>query len=98
MDTFGLAVLEAMAMGLPVITTKYAGVSELFKDGENAFILERPWDTAAIAGLAALLSDPACRERVSGRGIELAAGLSWEKPALDHLALYEKLIKPRSAD
>lgn len=97
MDTFGLAVLEAMAMGLPVITTKYAGVSELFKDGENAFILERPWDTAAITAAAALLSDPARRELVSGRGLELAASLSWEQPALDHLSLYEKLIaKKRS--
>jgi len=93
MDTFGLAVLEAMAMGIPVITTRYAGVSELFKNGENAFILEHPWDTEAIRVLADRIADPACRDRLSGRGIELAAGLSWEKPALDHLALYEKLMK-----
>lgn len=98
MDTFGLAVLEAMAMGLPVITTKYAGVSELLKDGENAFILERPWDTAKIADIAARLSDPAIRAQVSDRGVELAAGLTWEQPALDHLALYEKLIKHKSKE
>jgi len=93
MDTFGLAVLEAMAMGLPVITTRYAGVSELFKNGENAFILERPWDTEAIAYMAGRLSNAAFREQISGRGIDLAAGLSWEKPAIDHLALYEKTVK-----
>ncbi|OGS07864.1 MAG: hypothetical protein A2270_02305 [Elusimicrobia bacterium RIFOXYA12_FULL_51_18] len=93
MDTFGLAVLEAMAMGLPVITTRYAGVSELFKNEENAFILEHPWDTEEIRILADRMTDPACRDRLSRGGIKLAAGLSWEKPALDHLALYEKLIK-----
>ena len=93
MDTFGLAVLEAMAMGLAVITTRYAGVSELFKDGENAFVLERPWDTGAIADLADRLADPVFRGRISDRGAALSAGLSWEKPALDHLALYEKMVR-----
>lgn len=92
MDTFGLAALEAMAMGLAVITTRYAGVSELFKDGENAFILDRPSDTEAIAGLSDSLWDPAFRERLSVRGAALAAGLSWEKPAREHLALYKELV------
>jgi glycosyltransferase involved in cell wall biosynthesis len=93
MDTFGLALLEAMSMGLAVITTQYAGVSELLKDGENAFILENPWDTEAIAEIADRLAESGFRERVSGLGAELAAGLSWERPALEHLAVYEKTIR-----
>ncbi len=97
MDTFGLAALEAMAMGLAIITTKYAGVSEFFKDGENAFILECPWDTQAIADMADRLWDPAFRDSVSCRGAELAAGLSWEKPARDHLALYREIIEARQS-
>jgi UDP-glucose:(heptosyl)LPS alpha-1,3-glucosyltransferase len=93
MDTFGLAALEAMAMGLVVITTRYAGVSEFLADGENAFVLDRPWDTGAISAIADRLCDPVFRERLSVRGVELAAGLSWEKPAREHLALYEQLVK-----
>ncbi|MFA6435361.1 MAG: glycosyltransferase family 4 protein [Elusimicrobiales bacterium] len=95
MDTFGLAVLEAMAMGLAVITTKYAGVSEFFKDGENAFILDRPWDTGAIAGLADRLGDQDLRRRLCARGVELASALSWKEPAREHLELYEELVKRR---
>lgn len=91
MDTFGLAALEALAMGLPVITTKYAGVSELLKDGENAFVLDRPWGVEEISVLARRLADGSFREGMGGKGAELAAGLSWERPALDHLALYERI-------
>ena len=80
-------------MGLAVITTQYAGVSELLKDSENAFVLDCPWDTEAIAGIADRLADSGLRERIAGRGAEFAAGLSWEQPAIEHLAAYEKAIQ-----
>ena len=43
-DPFSNATLEAMASGLPVITTKNNGVSELIKDGEEGFAVEDPLD------------------------------------------------------
>jgi len=95
MDTFGLAVLEAMAMGLPAITTRYAGVSELLRDGEDAFILKEPWDTEAIAGMADRIADDAFRERMSSAASALASGLSWERPAVDHLSIYESAMRSK---
>ena len=41
-DPFSNATLEAMASGLPVITTKNNGVSELIQDGEEGFAIENP--------------------------------------------------------
>ncbi|MBA3060199.1 MAG: glycosyltransferase family 4 protein [Nitrospirae bacterium] len=48
-DPFSNATLEAMASGLPVITTRNNGVAELIQDGEEGFILEDLTDYAALA-------------------------------------------------
>ncbi|MBI4685922.1 MAG: glycosyltransferase family 4 protein [Nitrospirae bacterium] len=48
-DPFSNATLEAMASGIPVITTRNNGASELITDGKEGFILEDPLDFAALA-------------------------------------------------
>lgn len=47
-DGFGLVVLEAMAQGLPVITTSNAGAASFVRDGENGFVVP-PGDENALA-------------------------------------------------
>lgn len=46
-DVFGLVVTEAMAFGLPVLTTVYTGARELVRDGENGYVFD-PLDEQAI--------------------------------------------------
>jgi len=46
-DGFGMVATEALAHGLPVITTKHAGASELIEDGKNGFLIP-PGDTKAL--------------------------------------------------
>src|SRR5204863_1234977 len=48
-DSFALPVAETMACGLPVITSKNAGVAELIHDGMDGFILCRSEDFHAVA-------------------------------------------------
>lgn len=48
-DPFSNATLEAMAAGLPVITTKNNGVAELIQDGEEGFAIENPLDYNMLA-------------------------------------------------
>lgn len=51
-------ILEAMAMGLPVVSTRHSGIPEVVRDGENGYLVE-PADSAGIANaLAALLDNP----------------------------------------
>ena len=47
-DPFSNATLEAMASGLPVITTRNNGAAELMQDGEEGFVLEDLTDYAAL--------------------------------------------------
>src|SRR6266568_2444686 len=43
-DSFGLPVAEAMACGMPAITSMHAGVANLIHDGKDGFILGDPRD------------------------------------------------------
>lgn len=48
-DPFSNATLEAMASGLPVITTSSNGASELIENGVHGFVMDNPLDTGAFA-------------------------------------------------
>ena len=48
-DPCSLVTLEAASCGLPVITSRYNGASELMVDGKDGFILENPADVATLA-------------------------------------------------
>ena len=47
-DTFGRVILEALACALPVITTRFAGASELMTDGREGFVIDDPRRTSEL--------------------------------------------------
>ena len=55
--------LEAMAMGLPVLTTAANGASELIEDGREGFVIPDPLDVDLMADRVARLADPDLRAR-----------------------------------
>lgn len=91
LDTFSLVGLEAMSMRLPIVTTQFAGISELLADGENALILERPDDPVAIADACARLLEPDIRLNMAEKARQFAVTRSWEQTALLHLRHYAAL-------
>lgn len=55
-DAFGFVVLEAMASGLPVVTTRFAGAHEVVRPGVDGFVLDAPDHRSALdAALRGLL-------------------------------------------
>lgn len=77
-DTFGLAVLEAMAAGLPVIVTRSVGARDMVQSDVNGFVLsENPAVTEITAALAVLM-DREKRLQMGAKGRQVALRQSWD--------------------
>ncbi|MCA9618269.1 MAG: glycosyltransferase [Myxococcales bacterium] len=59
-----VSLMEAMAAGLPVVSTRHAGIGELVEDGVSGLLVEERDVAAALARLAQLAADPALRQRL----------------------------------
>ncbi|CAN5240215.1 glycosyltransferase family 1 protein [soil metagenome] len=88
-DGFGLPPLEAMAAGVPVVTTTAGALPETVGD---AAVLVAPGDSDALAGaLSRVLADEGLRTVLVERGRARARGFSWEACADGLVAVYERL-------
>ena len=89
-EGFGLPVLEAMSIGVPVAASSTPAVAEVAGDACLRF---DPLDTASIAAaIRSLAGDPALRVRLGAAGRARAAGFSWEEAARLTLAAYEEVL------
>lgn len=87
-ESFGLPVLEAMASGVPVITSDIPAIREV---GGDAAAFVDPENPATIAEkISFLLDDEATQKSLVQKGFERAKGFSWKNSAKKLIALYEK--------
>ena len=99
-DTFGMAPLEAMAHGLPVMVSgpKYCGFGQYVTHKHDAWVLNDPQDAAEITrGLLEICSAPEVRAHLLRNSRELVATLSWPVVAEKYEALYAASLAARRA-
>jgi UDP-glucose:(heptosyl)LPS alpha-1,3-glucosyltransferase len=77
-DPCSLVVLEALAMGVPVISTVFNGACEIMTDGRQGFVLNDPADVPALSAAMVRMLDQTTRNVMSKACLELRAGLSYE--------------------
>ncbi len=92
-ESFGLAALEAMACGVPVVASDVGGIPEVVVDGETGFLVA-PGDIALMAKHARrLLTDEDLRRRVSREARHVAETRFRPAPAIDRYeALYRRVL------
>ncbi|MFY3744141.1 glycosyltransferase [Anaeromyxobacter sp. Red801] len=88
------AILESMAMRLPVVATRVGGTPEVVREGQNGFLVPPGAPAALARRLLDLLRDPALRRRMGERGrriVEEEFGLAQMRLSYD--ALYHDLTE-----
>jgi glycosyltransferase involved in cell wall biosynthesis len=95
-EAFGITLLEAMAMGLPIASSNRSSIPETLQDGGLYFDPEKPSEIASV--IERIILDPSLRANLSKRANELANRYSWEYCSSETWGFivdtYRKIAKP----
>ena len=90
-EPFGNANLEALATGLPVITTKFCGAANIIQSNINGLVIKNPYDPKEIAEKINFLFDPTTRNVMGKNARDLAEQFTPERNNQEMLKIYEKI-------
>ena len=93
-EPFGMVITEAMASGLPVITSRRAGAAEMITDGQSGLLLDNPSDADELSRkIRLLVSDEPLRRQMAAQARPAVSGYTWDDVAADTLALYHQSLE-----
>ena len=94
MDGFGLVLVEAMAMGTPIVGTDFGGIKNVIKDGVNGLLYTNEHPKELAEKIHLLLEDKNLRERCIAEGTKTALEeYSMERTIRNYEAFFEHLIR-----
>lgn len=90
-ETFGLPLIEAMAVGVPVVASRASAIPEVCGDAARYF---DPRDVADMTrAMSSVLTDPSLREDLVQRGLARASTFSWSAAAESLLTVMRRLAE-----
>jgi len=70
-DVWGLVINEAMCCKLPVITTKFAGCTDMIEDGINGYVIDRANSQQLYISIKKILSDDQLKNRMGSNSLDI---------------------------
>lgn len=96
-DPFANVCLEALACGLPVITTRTNGASELIKHGKNGFVVNKPDDIKELSEAIIKLINPKLRDSMAENAFESVKHLTIEEHVRKVCRVYDEILREKRA-
>lgn len=96
-DPCSRVVLEAMAAGLPVITTRYNGAAERIADGIEGYVIDSPDNVSDLSDRIERLADPEHRRACAANASRAVEAVSMRHHATRVRALYEEILRSAQA-
>ena len=96
-ESFGVAVVEAMAVGCPVVVSDAPGFTEIVKSGESGLIVKRENPQQASEAMEILVNDDALRTILAQNGEKRVRELyDWDKNVEDMIEIYQEIVEERN--
>lgn len=96
LESFGIAALEALSCGIPVVARSESGVRSFIEDGKNGVLVAS--DSEMLYALVELATNPERLGRLrTGASAGVPVAYSWDTLLDRHLELYRELVEPMPA-
>jgi phosphatidylinositol alpha-mannosyltransferase len=95
-ESFGLVLLEAMAMGKPIVASNIDGYASVATHNAEALMVPPKNKHALAQALITLATDAKLRQKMGARGKRKAADYGWERIAQRVMEYYQKVLDQRS--
>lgn len=91
-EGFPLVIVEAMASGLPIITTNITGLPEIIKENRNGYLVEPKNSTKIAEKILLLLKDDELRKRIAQYNRHDAQNYTWDEITDNLIQIYKSLL------
>lgn len=92
-EGLSLAVLEALACGLPIVATRISGNVDIIKDGQNGLLVQPSVPEPLAEQMLRLLNDQGLRVQLAENARVTGRGYQWREIALQYLEVYREVLE-----
>jgi len=91
-ESFGITILEGMAAGKPIISTKVGGIPEIMKDGRNGLLVNLDVESLCEA-MKLILENRDFRKSAMRNNLDDVQQFSWKRLSERYFEMYESLLR-----